>query len=177
MFAKFDAMFDATNSDGNGYINWQDYERLVDRFLSAYKIDKADERAQKLVHAYISYWADLEHRTTHSDDGLDREQFRLANFGLSRDTDSHYKVEGIAEAVFGLMAADGGNSIGPSEFRGLAQAWSLDEKEASWVFHELDTDGDSQISRSEFVRAVREFFTSVDPNIPGRLILVGRRHA
>lgn len=33
-------------TDGDGYVKWDDYQRLVDRYLSAYKIGKNDRRAQ-----------------------------------------------------------------------------------------------------------------------------------
>ncbi|WP_328697988.1 EF-hand domain-containing protein [Streptomyces sp. NBC_00342] len=32
---KLDRMFAATDTDGDGYVDWSDHERLVDRYRSA----------------------------------------------------------------------------------------------------------------------------------------------
>ncbi|MFJ8747357.1 EF-hand domain-containing protein [Embleya sp. NPDC127516] len=165
---KLDRMFDATDADGDGSVDWSDYQRLVDRYLSTYKIDKSDRRAQALTIGYQMQWAEL---LRHADgvDRLSREQYRHASRTASVDTSRFNMVEGVPHAVFDIMDTDGDNTIGKAEFKKYLDVWNITDPSAMDTFHALDTDGDGAISRQEFIRAVREFFYSPDLEAPGSL--------
>ncbi|MFI8192230.1 EF-hand domain-containing protein [Streptomyces sp. NPDC085946] len=165
---KLDRLFAATDTDGDGYVDWNDYRRLVDRYLSAYKIDKSDRRAQALLIVYQMQWAEL---LRHADgvDRLSKEQYRFASRAASVDTSRFNMVEGVAHALFDVMDTDGDNTISEAEFKQYLDVWDITDPSAMDTFHELDLDGDGFISRQEFIRAVREFFYSSDLESPGSL--------
>ncbi|WP_406349418.1 EF-hand domain-containing protein [Streptomyces sp. NBC_00144] len=168
MTLKLDQLFAATDTDGDGYVDWNDYERLVDRYLSTYKIGKTDRRAQSLVVAYQMQWAEL---LRHADgvNRLSKEQFHLASRTASVDTSRFNMVEGVPHAIFDIMDTEGDNTISRAEFKKYLDVWNITDPSAMDTFNNLDSDGDGVISRQEFIRAVREFYYSSDLNVPGSL--------
>ncbi|MEV5972950.1 EF-hand domain-containing protein [Streptomyces sp. NPDC051921] len=166
---KLDQLFAATDTDGDGYVDWSDYQRLVDRYLAGYKIDKNDRRAQALLISYQMQWAEL---LRHADgvNRLSKEQYHSASRAASVDTSRFNMVEGVPHAVFDIMDTDGDNTISKAEFKQYLDVWNITDPGAMDTFAQLDTDGDGCISRMEFIRAVREFFYSSDLDAPGSLI-------
>ncbi|PZH13354.1 calcium-binding protein [Streptomyces sp. NTH33] len=166
---KLDAMFNATDSDGDGYVDWSDYQRIIDRYLSAYNISREDRRAQALTAMYQMYWMEL---LRHADGTgrLDKEQYHHANRAASVDISRFNMVEGLSHAIFDVMDIDGGNTISKDEFQRYLKVWDITSPDAVEAFHEMDLDGDGTISRHEFIRAVREFFYSPNLNSPGSLL-------
>ncbi|GAA1321053.1 calcium binding protein CalD [Streptomyces sanglieri] len=168
MTVKLDQLFGATDTDNDGYVDWSDYQRLVDRYLSTYKIDRNDRRAQALLISYQMQWAEL---LRHADgaERLSKEQFHFANRAASMDTSRFNMVEGIPHAIFDIMDVDGDNTISKHEFKKYLDVWNITDPSAMDTFAQLDTDGDGAISRQEFIRAFREFFYSQDLNAAGSL--------
>ncbi|MFJ9030968.1 EF-hand domain-containing protein [Streptomyces sp. NPDC102274] len=167
--AKLEQMFDATDTDTDGYVDWTDYQRLIDRYLSAYKIDRKDRRAHALTAAYQMYWMELL-RHADGNDRLNKEQYHHANRATSVDTSRFNMVEGVPHAVFDVMDVDGDNTINKAEFQKYLDVWGVSDPDAMDTFMRLDTDGDGVISRHEFIRAVREFFYSPDLDAAGSLL-------
>lgn len=165
---KLDALFSATDNDQDGYVDWSDYQRLVDRYLSTYKIDKSDRRAQALLIMYQMQWAEML-RHVNGDGRLSKEQYHHASRAASVDTSRFNMVEGVPHAIFDIMDTDGDNSISKAEFKQYLKVWDVTDPGAMDTFAELDIDGDGAISRQEFIRAVREFFYSPDLEAPGSL--------
>jgi Ca2+-binding EF-hand superfamily protein len=165
---KLDQLFNATDANSDGHVEWSDYQRLIDRYLSSYKIDKNDRRAHALTAAYQMSWMEL---LRHADgkDRLNKAQFQHANRAASVDTSRFNMVEGVAHAVFDIMDTDGDNTISKAEFKQYLDVWGVSAPDAMDTFARLDTDGDGCISRQEFIRAVREFFYSSDLDAPGSL--------
>ncbi|MET1075712.1 MAG: EF-hand domain-containing protein [Umezawaea sp.] len=166
---KLDHLFSTTDTDGDGYVDWSDYERIVDGCLTGYRIDRNDRRAHALRAAYQMYWMEML-RHAHGSDRLDKEQFQQANRAASMDTSRFNMVEGVPHALFDVMDTDGDNTISKAEFQRFLKVRDISDPGAMDTFTELDTDGDGEISRQEFIRAVREFFYSPDLDAPGSLL-------
>ncbi|MEV1010098.1 EF-hand domain-containing protein [Streptomyces sp. NPDC049881] len=166
---KLDRMFTAVDSDGDGFADWSDFQRIVDRFLTGYGIAKEDRRARALTAGYQMYWLEL---LRHADgkDRLSREQFIETHRLASVDTSRFNLVEGLSHAVFDVMDSDGDNGIGRSEFQQYLTVWGIAHPDAVDTFDRLDLDGDGCVSRQEFLRATREFHYSSDLNAPGSLL-------
>ncbi|MYW01146.1 EF-hand domain-containing protein [Streptomyces sp. SID3343] len=165
---KLNALFSVTDTDTDGYVDWADYQRIVDRYLTAYKIDRNDRRARSLTTAHQMYWMELL-RHANGPDQLNREQYQHANRAASVDTSRFNMVEGLAHAIFDVMDTDDDNTISRSEFKRFLDVWGIDAPDAMDTFARLDTDGDGVISRHEYIRAIREFFYSPDLDAPGSL--------
>ncbi|MEV7198932.1 EF-hand domain-containing protein [Streptomyces griseoluteus] len=168
--AKLERSFDALDVNGDGYLDWSDYEKLGDRYIQAYRLDKNDRRARAIVAFNQMSWLELLRHSGVDTDRLTKEQFVTANRLSAIDTSRMNMVEGGGHAIFDVIDADGDNEIGRAEFeRFLRDVWRSVAPDAMESFIRLDTDGDGAISRQEFIRALREYHFSTDPDAPGSL--------
>ncbi|MFI9391986.1 EF-hand domain-containing protein [Streptomyces bauhiniae] len=167
---KLERSFDALDANQDGYLDWSDYQRLADRYIQAYRLDKNDRRARALQTFCQIYWLELLRHAGVDGDRLTKEQFITANRLSVIDTSRLNVTEGGGHAIFDVIDVDGDNEITRDEFaRFLKDVWMSDAPDAMESFTKLDTDGDGAISRQEFIRAVREHFLSNDPDAPGSL--------
>ncbi|MFJ8920327.1 EF-hand domain-containing protein [Streptomyces sp. NPDC102415] len=168
--SKLERTFDTMDSNSDGHVDWQDYQRLADRYISAYKLTK-DDRRTRALHAFCQmHWLELLRHAGVDGDRLTKDQFIAANRLSVIDTNRLNMTEGGAHSIFDIIDVDGDNQISKAEFvHFLKGVWKTDTPDAMDMFAQLDTDGDGAISREEFIRAVREHFLSNDPDAPGGL--------
>ncbi|MFI5934549.1 EF-hand domain-containing protein [Actinoplanes sp. NPDC051494] len=165
---KLGYLFEASDTDRDGSVDWSDYERLIGRYLDGYGIVADDRRAYALRAAYQMYWSELL-RHVNGVDRLSKEQFVLANQAAGVDSSRFTMVEAVPQAIFDVMDTDADDTISKVEYKVFLQAWEVSDLEALNVFMELDTDDDGRISRGEFIGAIRDFFTSPELDSPGSL--------
>lgn len=161
---KLGYLFEASDTDRDGLVDWSDYERLISRYLDGYEIEAEDRRAHALRAAYRTYWSELLHHVDGAD-RLSKQQFVAANQAASRLA----MAETVPQAIFDVMDTDADDAISKPEYKVFLQAWGVSDLEALNVFLELDTDDDGRISRAEFIGAIRDFFTSPELDSPGSL--------
>ncbi|HEX5742122.1 MAG TPA: EF-hand domain-containing protein [Pilimelia sp.] len=167
---KLARTFDVMDADHDGYVDWTDYQKLADRYIQAYQLDRDDRRARALQTFMQIYWLELLRHSGADTDRLTRDQFVAANRLAVIDTSRLNVVEGGGHAMFDVIDGDGDNEISEHEYaRFLRDVRRSDAPEAMDSFTRLDTDGDGVISRQEFIRAVREYHLSNDPDAPGSL--------
>ncbi|WP_370414348.1 EF-hand domain-containing protein [Streptomyces fradiae] len=167
---KLEREFDSKDANGDGYLDWSDYQSLADRYIAAYKLDKNEYRARALVASQQMNWMELLRHSGVQGDRLTKDEFVTASRLAAVDTSRLNVVEGSAHAIFDVVDVNGDNEISRDEFaRLLKDVWKTDSPDAMEAFHRLDTDGDGSISRQEFIRATREHFYSNDPDAPGSL--------
>lgn len=167
---KLERIFDTMDANHDGYLDWTDYQKLADRYIQAYKLDKNDRRARALQTFCQIYWLELLRHAGVDSDRLAKEQFVIANRLAVIDTSRLNVTEGGGHAIFDIIDVDGDNEISKDEFaRVLRDVWKTNAPDAMDLFHKMDTDGDGAISRHEFIRLVREFYLSNDPDAPGSL--------
>ncbi|MCM2387508.1 EF-hand domain-containing protein [Streptomyces albipurpureus] len=167
---KLERTFDTLDANHDGYVDWTDYQKLADRYIQAYRLDKGDRRARALQSFCQIYWLELLRHSGVAEDRLTKDEFITANRLATVDTSRLNVTEGGGHAIFDIIDNDGDNEISKDEFtRFLRDVWKVDASDAMGIFNKLDTDGDGAISRHEFIRAVREHFLSNDPDAPGGL--------
>ncbi|MFB7776732.1 EF-hand domain-containing protein [Streptomyces bauhiniae] len=167
---KLERAFDALDANGDGYLDWSDYEKLGDRYIQAYRLDKNDRRARAIQTFCQIYWLELLRHAGIDGDRLTKEQFVTANRLAVIDTSRLNVTEGGGHAIFDVIDVDQDNEISRAEFeRFLRDVWRSEAPDAMEAFAKLDTDGDGAISRQEFIRAIREYYFSSDPDAPGSL--------
>ncbi|GGS29281.1 calcium-binding protein [Streptomyces humidus] len=167
---KLERTFDAMDDNHDGYLDRTDYQKLGDRYIQAYRLDKNDRRARAIQTFCQIYWLELLRHAGVDGDRLAKDQFVMANRLAAIDTSRLNVTEGGGHAIFDVIDVDGDNEISKDEFaRFLRDVWKSDAPDAMDAFTKLDTDGDGAISRQEFIRAVREHFLSNDPDAPGSL--------
>ncbi|PLW73092.1 EF-hand domain-containing protein [Streptomyces sp. SCUT-3] len=167
---KLEREFEAMDANHDGYLDRTDYQKLADRYIQAYRIDKDDRRARALQTFCQIYWLELLRHAGVDGDRLTKDQFVMANRLAVIDTSRLNVTEGGGHAIFDVIDVDGDNEISRAEFeRFLRDVRRSEAPDAMDSFARLDTDGDGTISRYEFIRAIREHFFSHDPDAPGSL--------
>lgn len=165
---KLGHLFGASDTDGDGFVDWSDYERLISRYLGGYGIGAGDDRAHALRDAYQMYWSELL-RQVNGVDRLSREQFVAANRAAGADSGRFTMADVVPQAIFDVMDTDADDAISKPEYKVFLEAWGVSDLEALNVFLELDTDDDGRISRGEFIGAIRDFFTSPELDSPASM--------
>ncbi|WP_225830824.1 EF-hand domain-containing protein [Streptomyces sp. NK08204] len=167
---KIGHVFDALDVDRDGYVEWADYESLIDRHVEGYGLARNDRRVSALMAAYTMLWLEFLRHADAEGDRLGKDEYIAANRAASIDTSRMSMTEGVPHAVFDLIDADDDHQMSRSEFsRYVKDVWRITAPDAVDTFDALDTDGDGLISRNEFILAVRQFFFSPDLDAPGSL--------
>ncbi|WP_435108314.1 EF-hand domain-containing protein [Nocardiopsis synnemataformans] len=164
---RYGRLFDAFDTDEDGRVEWDDFQRLVDRYLAVYGVDRYDRRAQALLSCYQMLWVELLRHSNADTSRLNRDQFVEALRLTTVDTSRFNMNDGLPHAVFDLIDADGDNEISVQEGNRFLESQKTVSHDAVRRFAKLDADGDGRISRQEFIRAHREFLHSADPEAAG----------
>lgn len=166
--------FDGLDSNHDGYVDWSDYQNLVDRYLGAFQLDRGDRRARALQSIHEMLWLELLRHAGAGEDRLLKNVFVAATRLAIVDTSRLNVVEGFGHAIFDVVDTDGDNEINKDEFgRLLRDVWKADSPGSSNAFGRVDTDDDGTISRQEFLRAAHKYFNSSDLNGAGNLRVGG----
>ncbi|WP_329012343.1 EF-hand domain-containing protein [Streptomyces sp. NBC_00690] len=167
---KLERSFAALDTNHDGHLDWPDYQRLADRYLSAYHLDPDDRRARALHAFFLSYWLELLRHADVQEDWLSRDQYVAAVRLASADASRLNVADGLGHVLFDVIDVNGDNEISREEFtRFLTDVWALEEADALKAFRTLDTSSDDTVSRPEFLKAIREYFLLSDPDAPGSL--------
>jgi Ca2+-binding EF-hand superfamily protein len=171
---RIERSFDAIDANHDGYVDWSDCQNLVDRYRTAYKLDKEDRRIRAMQSFQQMRWLELLRHAGVDGDRLSKEQFMTATRLASMDTSRFNMVEGLGHVIFDLVDNNGDNEITKDEFtRLLRDVWKVSAPDAMNTFDQLDTDGDGSVSRQEFIRATREYFYSNDRKSAGQVFFQG----
>lgn len=167
---KLGRSFAALDSDHDGHLDWADYQRLADRYLTAYHLGPDDRRARALHAFFQAYWLELLRHADVQGDRLSRDQYVDAVRRASADTSRLNVADGLGHVLFDVIDVNGDNEISREEYtRFLTDVWAIEEADALQAFRTLDTSGDDTVSRPEFLRAIRQYFLLNDPEAPGSL--------
>lgn len=166
---KINQIFNALDTNNDGYVEWADYQRIVDRYLTAYKVNRDTRKGLALQVGYQMLWLELLRHANGSSQRLSRDEFVPANRAASVDTSRFNMVEGIPHAIFDIIDSNDDNKISREEFAQLLKHWEDPAPDAMETFTMLDRDGDGYISRQEFLRAVWKLRYSSDLATPSSL--------
>ncbi|MFV2198305.1 EF-hand domain-containing protein [Nocardiopsis sp. LOL_012] len=167
---RFGRLFDALDTDRDEAVTWDDYQRLVDNYMSGYALEPDDRRAQAIYASYQMLWLELLRHGTRTGARLDKGSFVTAMHLASEDRSRFNMTEGVAEAAFDLLDADDDGSISEAEYTAYAKVLGAADENALARFKQLDTDGDGTISRREFVLSAREYLFGEDTDAPGGFV-------
>jgi Ca2+-binding EF-hand superfamily protein len=162
---KVERLFELMDTNGDGYVEWDDYQRVIDRFRDGYRLEPDSRKAQALEAAYRVWWLELQ-RHAGGVGPLAREDYVAATCAATADTSRVNLVDGLSHALFDIMDTDDDNLIDRDEFAHLLAVRELTSPDAIGVFDILDTDGDGRISRQEYLASWRHFFQEDTADTP-----------
>jgi Ca2+-binding EF-hand superfamily protein len=165
---KIKQLFDAVDSNNDGYVEWADYQRVVDGYFTAFKLDRDTRKGLALQVGYQMLWLELLRHANRSQ-RLSGDEFVAAYRAVRTDTSRFNMIEGIPSAVFDVIDSDDDNKISEEEFAQVLKHWGVTASGAMETFIMLDTDRDGYISRQQFIRAGWKILYSADLAAPGAL--------
>jgi Ca2+-binding EF-hand superfamily protein len=161
---KAQQLFDTLDRTGNGTISADDFKTTADRIISTFGA-VGTPKAQTLQSTYQQVWCDLADKSDSDRNGeVTRQEFEtvFADTGLSG---SMGPIEAAIQAEFDVADIDNDGVLSNDELARMLASVGVDSSEADEAARALDRDGDGQVSRQEYISAMREFY--VDPNLNG----------
>ena len=160
---KIKSEFDKLDLNHDGYLDWSDYETLIDRYKRTARVSDDDRRARALHAFYQMHWLELLRHAGVDGDRLSKDQFVAATRLATTDASRVNVAEVGGHVIFDLIDADGDGQISKDELaRYLKGVWQIDQSDAMYSFAELDRNGDGVISRDEFVGGIHEHLQTAD---------------
>jgi Ca2+-binding EF-hand superfamily protein len=162
---KLRGMFDALDTDGDGYLREDDFRALVSRWSRLPGVGPGTELHRRMEVLLMGWWAALlEAGDADRDDVVDMDELFVL---VDRLPTMLADVTATAEAVFDAVDTNGDGRISPEEHRRLVETWNGGSVDMTGVFELLDRNGDGHLGRDEFALLWRQFWTSDDPVEPG----------
>ncbi|MFE7510003.1 EF-hand domain-containing protein [Streptomyces sp. NPDC057540] len=166
--AKVQAMFEAFDADGNGYLEAGDFEALAARWELLPRVASGPELAARVRTVIMGWW---QHLSAVNDTGLiDRIGMDELMTMVDRLPTMRQAVTATADVIFDAVDENADGSISRSEHRRLIDTWHGRSIPTGDVFERLDQDGDGLLSRPEFALLWTQFWISDDPAEPGNLM-------
>ncbi|MFE6132032.1 EF-hand domain-containing protein [Streptomyces sp. NPDC056437] len=165
-------LFAALDTDEERYVTWENYQRIVNRYVNGYELAESDTKIKALERAYWAQWLGLLAQATPGRDRLSQDEFVAAHRAAGYGTQASQVLEDIAQAIFTVLDVDGDKRINRDEFARYLAFCEISDGDAAAIFQRLDLDRDAFISQREVARSLRAFHLyNDDLNTPGGIFL------
>ncbi|WP_416968148.1 EF-hand domain-containing protein [Streptomyces sp. 4F14] len=170
---KLSKRFDQLDADGNGFLEWDDFEAHARRLALAFAHPADSPTARQLLAAYRDFWVNfILPMDTDGDGRVAREEFVASVEHGITDRASFDRVYGPHVAIVAALAdTDGDGHLDVHEYRRLMRVYGVAEDEATEAFAALDTDGDGFLTVTELMDAARAFYLDSAPDSRGNLLM------
>jgi Ca2+-binding EF-hand superfamily protein len=168
---KIDRSFTYIDVDDSGAITRDDLQGLGARLLAGFGTSPAGTQGRRVADSFDRLWDTLADAADLDRDGrITLDEYRFSVVSSFIDGDRFESVFRPAiDAVLVVADTDGDGLVQPQEFLLVHEAFGRSEQDSDYAFAELDLDGDGALGRAELLDAVRDYYTSADPNAIGNL--------
>jgi Ca2+-binding EF-hand superfamily protein len=166
---KYRQWFHALDVDGDGTLTRRDTTLASERYIAAQGVEPDSRTARRLNDLMDSFWVQVIALFDRDGDGCVDLKEMTAGFQQALDNPARYpdQIQPIADHYFDLADIDSNDKINLQEFTQIfGVAGRVSDEDCADVFRQLDLDGSDALSRSEYHRAVIEFFYGDDPDAP-----------
>ena len=152
---RIKAAFDALDTNSNGYLEADDFDRLGHRIIRALDVAESSPKAQALHEGCRRYWQGLVGTLDQNDDG----KLTCEEYSRFHAPDGYEKnVRPYAEALTAICDRDDDGFVQHAELvKGLA-AVGFPVANIEDLSRALDPQGTGRVSRSEWRTAIEDFF-------------------
>lgn len=171
--SKLDRRFELLDTDGDGAITAADYDMAAANVCRAFEFAAGSPQYERIHVIYLRLWVALSRKTAAHDSGrVTREQFiRSCAESIVEPARGYDKIiRPVAETIFDLIDDDHSGTLDIEELTNWANAYGVCADDAERAIRALDRNGDGVLDQDEVQQALREFYTSDDPQAPGNLI-------
>ncbi len=167
---KWTRLFDVYDTDASGIVERRDFEMIFQSLAQIRNLEENSPEYNQLHTKFIEDWEHLRKDADKNNDGKVQLEEWLEHGDRRINDPSMYQTNlDLANQVFDLFDLDGNGVITVKEYKTVLSSWRVPEEVAEETFPKLDFNGDSLISKDEFVELLRQFHTSDDPEAPGNL--------
>jgi hypothetical protein len=167
---KLAHLFRVHDTDGNGYVERDDYERMIARIADGRGWrDESAERSE-LRTRVLAQWAVIASAEQPLGSGRVPLEGWLALWNAVIEVSYEDRVWGVADLLWETMDRDGNGQITREESRCWFDAYGVKGDAADRTFAACDLNGDGYISRDEWRLLVEQFFYSMNPADPGNIV-------
>jgi Ca2+-binding EF-hand superfamily protein len=161
---RIKAAFDALDTNSNGYLEADDFDRLGRRIIQALDVPDSSPKAQTLHASCRRYWQGLVSTLDRHNDGrLTYEEY--AQFHEPAEFEE--SVRPYAEALTAICDRDDDGFVQHADFVRGMRAVGFPEDRIEALFQAFDPQGTGQVSTSEWRTAIEEFFLAAGSHAVG----------
>ncbi|MBS2962912.1 hypothetical protein KGA66_07650 [Actinocrinis puniceicyclus] len=171
--AKLDRRFELLDADGDGHITAEDYDMAAVNVCQAIGFGPGSPQYEQVHAMYQRLWAALcgvagrQHG-----ERISRDQFLSACERLIVGAEEGYErlIAPIVTAVFDLSDTDARGELGIEQLTTWFNAYGVCADDAEHAFEACDRNGDGLLDLHQVHKAVRDFYTGDDQQLPGTRI-------
>lgn len=170
---KLTRLFNIFDTDGNGVLEKNDFEKIVANFLNLYNVKPGTLTYKDLSKKYLLRWERLQQI---SDKNQDKkvslaewlEYYEdVVNYDYGNEEPLWRKRANVS---FDIIDTNKDGVWSLQEYQTLFKIYGLDEQLATEIFPRLDLNSDGHISKEEYLQLTEEFYLSDDPKSPGNFL-------
>lgn len=162
-------MFTFTDTDDNGYIDFDDLIAMIARVTGAFGTPPDSAKATKVINnAEITWQALLSELDLDGDRRISSEEYvRGMVRAFAEDGDYERALRPFVATTVAVADADNDGVLDRDEFRVLQRAISNTDTDPDVAFDKLDTDHSGTITTDELTAAAGEYLTGKNPQANG----------
>lgn len=171
--SKLDRRFELLDADGDGVITAADYDMAAASVCRAFDFAEDSPQYERVHVIYLRLWVALSRKADARESGrVTREQFVQSCAESIVEPARGYDriIRPVAQTIFDLIDDDDSGTLEVEELANWANAYGVCADDAERAFRALDRNGDGVLDLEEIQQALREFYTSDDPDAPGNHI-------
>ncbi|MCO5973992.1 EF-hand domain-containing protein [Actinoallomurus soli] len=152
---RIKAAFNALDTDANGYLEADDFDRLAHRITHALDVPESSAKAQALRTGCRRYWQGLVGALDQNNDGkLTYEEYARFHEPAGYEVN----VRPYAEALTGICDRDDDGFVQHADFVRGMRAVGFPEENVEALFQAFDPHGTGRVAVGEWRTAIEEYF-------------------
>ena len=161
---KMDRWFKSMDVTGDGFVDKQDFDMLIEGILQATNAEKADEfRAST-----NSFWQTIVQMDSDNDARINSAEFAAGTHKFIREEGRFDElIRPMAELWFMAYDADGDGGVRFDEYKKAIGDFRQPDAAVEEGFAKLDGNGDGVITKEEWIEIVRDYCLNDDPDAAG----------
>ncbi len=167
---KWTRLFQVYDADRNGVIEKDDFEAIFHNLATARNLTQEMPQYEELHGTFMKDWEYLQKDADQNNNGkIELAEWLQYSDRRINSPNIYQIVVDLANQIFELLDIDGDGVISVEEYKTFYWSWRIPEDLAIEIFAKLDLNGDGSINKKQFLRLLREFHHSNDPDAPGNL--------
>jgi Ca2+-binding EF-hand superfamily protein len=169
---KVEHRFSMWDTKGDGVLTEDEFVGAAQTVLDAYEESQDSPKGKAVMEGIRAFWRrHLEGMDLDNDGAITRQEYRTA---IARNIRGSSGVESVVvpfwQAILDLADEDGSGALDFTEFARVMAAFGVSKNDADFTFGNIDADGNGHITPNEWLEALRQFWTSADPDAPGNTL-------